>query len=34
VFADQIVETVPAGAADRAVDAIVTEDEVIRCRTG
>jgi 5-formyltetrahydrofolate cyclo-ligase len=33
-FADQIVEAVPAGAADRLVDAVVTEDEVIRCRTG
>jgi 5-formyltetrahydrofolate cyclo-ligase len=32
-FADQIAERVPAGRADRRVDAVVTEDEVIRCRT-
>jgi 5-formyltetrahydrofolate cyclo-ligase len=30
-FAEQVVDSVPAGAIDRRVDAIVTEDEVIRC---
>jgi 5-formyltetrahydrofolate cyclo-ligase len=30
-FALQVVDEVPAGAFDRRVDAIVTEDEVIRC---
>jgi 5-formyltetrahydrofolate cyclo-ligase len=30
-FALQVVDEVPHGAIDRAVDAIVTEDEVIRC---
>lgn len=32
-FALQVVEAVPEGRMDRRVDAIVTEDEVIRCRT-
>jgi len=32
-FALQVVEAVPEGRTDRRVDAIVTEDEVIRCRT-
>jgi 5-formyltetrahydrofolate cyclo-ligase len=32
-FALQIVPEVPEGGVDRRVDAIVTEDEVIRCRT-
>lgn len=31
-FALQLVGEVPAGRIDRTVDAIVTEDEVIRCR--
>jgi 5-formyltetrahydrofolate cyclo-ligase len=31
-FALQVVPEVPAGRTDRAVDAIVTEAEVIRCR--
>lgn len=31
-FAVQIVDEAPQGAMDRRVDAIVTEDEVIRCR--
>lgn len=31
-FALQVVAEVPAGGMDRRVDAIVTEDEVIRCR--
>lgn len=31
-FALQVVAQVPAGGMDRRVDAIVTEDEVIRCR--
>jgi 5-formyltetrahydrofolate cyclo-ligase len=31
-FAVQIVEEIPEGHMDRRVDAIVTEDEVIRCR--
>ncbi len=30
-FAIQIVEEVPGGGMDRRMDAIVTEDEVIRC---
>jgi 5-formyltetrahydrofolate cyclo-ligase len=32
-FALQIVPEVPEGGMDRRVDAIVTEDEVIRCGT-
>ena len=32
-FALQVVVAVPQGRMDRHVDAIVTEDEVIRCRT-
>ncbi len=32
-FALQVVDAVPQGRMDRRVDAIVTEDEVIRCRT-
>jgi 5-formyltetrahydrofolate cyclo-ligase len=31
-FGVQVVEEVPGGGGDRRVDAIVTEDEVIRCR--
>jgi 5-formyltetrahydrofolate cyclo-ligase len=31
-FALQLVDAVPQGGMDRRVDAIVTEDEVIRCR--
>jgi 5-formyltetrahydrofolate cyclo-ligase len=31
-FRMQVVEAVPSGPLDRTVDAIVTEDEVIRCR--
>jgi 5-formyltetrahydrofolate cyclo-ligase len=31
-FAVQVVPDVPSGRTDRRVDAIVTEDEVIRCR--
>ncbi len=31
-FALQVVDRVPGGHRDRPVDAIVTEDEVIRCR--
>jgi 5-formyltetrahydrofolate cyclo-ligase len=31
-FAVQVVDEVPRGGADRGVDAVVTEDEVIRCR--
>jgi 5-formyltetrahydrofolate cyclo-ligase len=33
-FAMQVVGRVPTGSIDRLVDAVVTEDEVIRCRTG
>jgi 5-formyltetrahydrofolate cyclo-ligase len=33
-FALQVVDEVPRGGADRPVDVIVTQDEVIRCRTG
>jgi 5-formyltetrahydrofolate cyclo-ligase len=33
-FALQLVEAVPQGRSDRRVDAIVTEDEVIRCPSG
>ena len=32
-FAVQVVEALPEGHMDRRVDAIVTEDEAIRCRT-
>lgn len=32
-FGLQVVERVPEGRMDRRLDAIVTEDEVIRCRT-
>jgi 5-formyltetrahydrofolate cyclo-ligase len=32
-FAVQLVDEVPEGRSDRRVDAIVTEDEVIRPRT-
>jgi 5-formyltetrahydrofolate cyclo-ligase len=32
-FAIQVVDAVPSGGMDRRVDAVVTEDEVIRCRT-
>jgi 5-formyltetrahydrofolate cyclo-ligase len=32
-FAVQVVDDVPSGRGDRRVDAIVTEDEVIRCRS-
>ena len=32
-FGLQVVERVPEGGMDRRLDAIVTEDEVIRCRT-
>lgn len=32
-FAIQVVDDVPEGRGDRRVDAIVTEDEVIRCRS-
>jgi 5-formyltetrahydrofolate cyclo-ligase len=32
-FAAQVVESVPAGRADRRVDVVVTEAGVIRCRT-
>jgi 5-formyltetrahydrofolate cyclo-ligase len=31
-FALQVVDEVPGGRADRPVDVVVTEDEVIRCR--
>ncbi len=31
-FGMQVVEEVPTGPLDRPVDAIVTEDDVIRCR--
>jgi 5-formyltetrahydrofolate cyclo-ligase len=31
-FSIQVVEVVPWGGTDRRVDAIITEDEVIRCR--
>jgi 5-formyltetrahydrofolate cyclo-ligase len=31
-FALQVVDEVPQGGGDRRVDAVVTEDEVIRCR--
>jgi 5-formyltetrahydrofolate cyclo-ligase len=33
-FSEQIVDRVPAGPDDRRVDLVVTEDEVIDCRTG
>lgn len=33
-FAVQVVERVPEGRMDRRLEAIVTEDEVIRCRAG
>lgn len=32
-FALQVLERVPEGGMDRRLDAVVTEDEVIRCRT-
>lgn len=31
-FGLQVVDEVPSGPLDRTVDAIVTEDDVIRCR--
>ena len=31
-FGMQVVDEVPSGPLDRPVDAIVTEDDVIRCR--
>jgi 5-formyltetrahydrofolate cyclo-ligase len=33
-FSEQVVDQVPAGPDDRRVNLVVTEDEVIDCRTG